>query len=206
MEILYSFFGVLFVLSPFILFTYLTFKPYRPPKSKAKEIENLTIARNRNIEDFKKILSEKKFEIDKESTYEEFSFFVDDKSHKWCFYNSDTNFATIYNYSDIIDYKIKEDNNSIVKGRMGSAVVGGLLFGGIGAIAGSAGSREIKTTCSSLSINIVVNDIKEPNLNLILISSETKKNSSIYQKAITFAENINGILKFITTNTKKQEE
>lgn len=52
----------------------------------------------------------------------------------------------IYNYSDIVDFELLEDGEFIVKGRLGRAVVGGVLFGGIGAVVGGVtGGKKSKS-------------------------------------------------------------
>lgn len=53
----------------------------------------------------------------------------------------------IYKYSDIVDYELLEDGESITKGGLGRAVVGGALFGGVGAVVGGVTGHKKKYSC-----------------------------------------------------------
>src|SRR5690606_10900120 len=61
----------------------------------------------------------------------------DDNQQRWAVLSS---FAgkvkQIYNYSDIVNFELLEDGESIASGGLGRALVGGALFGGVGAIVG----------------------------------------------------------------------
>ena len=53
----------------------------------------------------------------------------------------------VYKCQDILDFELLEDGNSVIKGGLGRAVVGGALFGGVGAIVGgTTGGRKQKKT------------------------------------------------------------
>ena len=60
----------------------------------------------------------------------------DDNAKKILFPKTLLTKARIYNYSDLLGYEILEDGNTVTKGGLGSAVVGGALFGGIGSVVG----------------------------------------------------------------------
>ena len=163
---------------------------------------NKKIRAKKNLS-FKDLLYRSNFNINKELTDSNWSIYVDNLQKKWCIYNSDTGFNKIFSFNDLIDYEIKEDNDSIIKGRSGSVVAGGLLFGGLGALAGASRSKKVKQTCSRLVINIVVNDIDNPNIQIFLISSETQKDSITYKEKTDKANEFNGILKYIISNSKE---
>ncbi len=57
-----------------------------------------------------------------------------------------SNIHESYNFSDLIDFELLgDDGESISKGGLGRVLVGGALFGGIGAIVGGVtGSRKNK--------------------------------------------------------------
>lgn len=88
----------------------------------------------------------------------------------------------IHSYDEILDFELLEDGGSIVKGGLGRAVAGGVLFGGVGAIIGGAtGKRKSKPTCTSLKIKITLNDMTTPTEYINLITTETPKSSILYQ-------------------------
>ena len=163
--------------------------------------------RQEQIEKEENLLKDTGFNIDNKVTdiNNQFSIFVDDKNKKWVIYNSKTQIHKIFNYSDLVSFELKEDNNSIISGRAGSSVIGGLLFGGLGAIAGSSGSRKIsETSCSSMILFIVVNNMKNPNLEISIIDKEIKKDSEEYDESIHKAQELVLIMKLILDKNKKE--
>lgn len=106
--------------------------------------------------------------------------------------------AIPYHYSDIVDFELIEDDSSIIKGGIGRAVVGGMLFGGVGAIVGgSTGKKKVKQTCSNLMVKITVNNMDAPVEYIKLVSSNTAKDSMIYRGAYKDAQEIISLLQLI---------
>ncbi len=69
----------------------------------------------------------------------------------------------IYKFEDIFDYEVIEDEETITKQKgglgsgVGKALVGGLFFGGIGALAGaSSGNKKLKSKTILTSLKIVI--------------------------------------------------
>ena len=111
-----------------------------------------------------------------------------------------TNFknSTIYDFDDIIDFELLEDGTTITKGGLGRATVGGLLFGGVGAIVGGVtGGKKASTKCTSLQVKITVNNINAPAEYIKLISSTVDKKSSLYKAAYQNAQEILSLLQLI---------
>lgn len=106
----------------------------------------------------------------------------------------------IYNYDDIVDYELIEDGNSISKGGIGRALVGGTLFGGVGAVVGGVTGHKQKQNCTKLQIKITMNNIYCPALYIKLIDSETKKDGVMYQTMFKFAQEILSLLNIICQN------
>lgn len=103
-----------------------------------------------------------------------------------------------YSYDDIVDFELLEDGSSIIKGGVGSAIVGAAFFGGVGAVVGSATSKKkIKQTCTNLMVKITVNNMATPVEYIHLISSATSKNSMIYRGAYQDAQEIISLLQLI---------
>lgn len=113
-------------------------------------------------------------------------------------------------YSDILDFELIEDGETIVtKGGLGRAVAGGVLFGGVGAIVGGVtGKKKSKHTVKSVKIKITTNDIKDPIVFITLLQKETKKDSLIYKNSAKTAQEILSRLKVVTSKdygTKSEE-
>lgn len=61
-----------------------------------------------------------------------------------------------FNYDDILSFGLLKDGEAITQGGIGSAVVGGALFGSVGAIVGGvAGSKKTKTEVKEFRLKII---------------------------------------------------
>lgn len=110
----------------------------------------------------------------------------------------------IYNYEEIIDYELIEDGNSISKGGVGRAIVGGVLFGGVGAIVGGSTGHKNKQTCSRLQVKITLNNISCPVVYIDLITTETKKDGILYKTVFPQAQEILSLLNVICQENNKE--
>ncbi|WP_051623481.1 hypothetical protein [Clostridium hydrogeniformans] len=107
----------------------------------------------------------------------------------------------ILNYSDILDYTLLENGETIeTKGGLGRAITGGVLFGDVGAIVGgTTGKRKSVTSISELKIKIVTKDMNNPNVYIKLITTSTKTNSFMYKSAYEVAQTILSMLQIVTS-------
>lgn len=97
--------------------------------------------------------------------------------------NSLTNTITL-KYSDLLDFEVKSDGETITKGKLSSAVVGGLLLGGVGAIVGSnIGAKRSSKTCDELKIKLYTKNKNLLNAYIVLIDSPVRIKSKKYQIA-----------------------
>lgn len=112
----------------------------------------------------------------------------------------------IYNCSDIIDFELLEDGNSVSKGGVGRALVGGALFGGVGAIVGGSTGHKQKKTCSKMQIKIIMKSVNCPTVYINLITAETKKDSMIYKMVEPQAQEILSLLNVICQANESQPE
>lgn len=134
----------------------------------------------------------------------------DDNKMQWLlpdgFFGNKKN-PKIYEYSDIVDYELLEDGESITKGGLGRAVAGGILFGGIGAVVGGVtGGRKSKSICNSLKIKITVNDIKNPVVYITFLKTATKKDSFTYKTLYNSAQECLSVLQLICNSQVGLEE
>lgn len=129
---------------------------------------------------------------------------VDRNSKTWCsptqtsgFGISDKN-PDIFSFSDLIDFELFEDGVSITKGGLGTAVAGGILFGGVGAIVGGGLGKKQKDVVNKMSIIINLRDEWVPRIEIILIKSETKRNGLVYKSSKSLAQQIISLLTIIS--------
>lgn len=174
----------------------LGFLPTKIPK--LISVNEIVVAINLKIENMKKqqaFVTTKKVGL----------YFEVDETHGWWlvpdgFLGSKKN-SHIYSTDDICDYELIEDGDTITKGGIGSALAGGLLFGGVGAVVGGiTGSKKTKSTVTKLQIKIKVNDMNNPNVYVNLITTEFKKSSLTYQSASASAQEILSVLSLLYSN------
>lgn len=132
------------------------------------------------------------------------SLVADNINNKWAIISPRTSRVDILDYSDLIEYELLEDGESLVKGRVGSAIVGGMLFGGIGALAGASRKKKVKAMCNSMSVRIIVNNLDNPQYVIPIISSQTKTDSIIYQSAMATAQEFTSLLALIKARAETQ--
>ena len=103
----------------------------------------------------------------------------------------------IFNYDDILNYELLEDGNSVSKGGVGRAIVGGALFGDVGAIVGGSTGHKQKQTCTKLQIKITTNNIEHPAEYINFIIAEIRKDNMIYKNAYSSAQKVLSALDII---------
>jgi len=102
-------------------------------------------------------------------------------------------------FSDIIGFELLEDDSQISQGGLGSAVAGGLLLGGVGAIVGGVtGKRTTKRIVESMIVTITTNDIDDSIVMIPLITRSTKTSSALYKDAFNKAQIIMSTLNAIS--------
>lgn len=104
-----------------------------------------------------------------------------------------------FQFSDLLNYELLEDDSIVTSGGVGQALIGGALFGGAGAISGGiTGKRIQKKRVDSLQIKITLNSFDCPYMLIPIISKSVKTNSKEYQAAIEEAHQILSALDVIS--------
>lgn len=109
----------------------------------------------------------------------------------------------------ILDFELLEDGESLVKskGGIGRAIVGGMIFGGAGAIVGAVtGGKRSKKVCTSMKIKITLRDYDVDALYIDLITKETKCNSIVYKNAAKQAQDILSALQVAADKAQAEAE
>lgn len=158
------------------------------------------------VEDVRNAIKAKKENDDELSTFnptKKISTFVefDDNQKKWLILSpilGKRDKSKVYNYSDIADFELLEDGESISQGGLGRALAGGALFGGTGAIVGGVtGKRKNKSICNSLKIKVTLKDINNPVVYITFLNSKTKKDSFVYKTFYKDAQECLSVLQLI---------
>lgn len=118
---------------------------------------------------------------------------IDDVNKLFCISNE------LFLYENLLSFELLEDGQSIAKGGLGRAVVGGLLFGGVGAIVGGiTGGKKTKGICNSMKLRVSLKNAHKDVVYISFITGETPTKGFIYQvaqenaqKCITVLEQIN---------------
>lgn len=111
----------------------------------------------------------------------------------------------IFDYDQIVDFELLEDGDSVLKGGVGRAVVGKVLFGNVGAIVGST-TRKERAVCNSLIIKMTVKDYVAPAFYVNLITSEMRKDNQTYKELYQYAQDITAKLNIIASEKKEMEQ
>lgn len=99
----------------------------------------------------------------------------------------------VYSFDNIVDYELVVDGESYTKGgaSIGRALVGGVLFGGVGTvIGGSTGKRKGKEVIKKMYIKISLKHLYDSYAEIPLISTEVKKGAFIYNTMTDAANKI----------------
>lgn len=117
-----------------------------------------------------------------------------DFAHKlWCacsFGDLKKERGYIFRFSDIVDYEFIEDGKTITKSGVGGAIAGGLLFGGVGMLAGGLAGRKSKEAINRMSVIIRTKNEWMDSVEIPIVTGEIKKGGMSYQLAKTAFEQI----------------
>jgi hypothetical protein len=129
---------------------------------------------------------------------------IDNQNKKFIYQRGKT-YSKTYNFSDLINYEVYENGKSQVKGRAGSALIGGAFFGLGGLIVGSSMSRNINEKCNQLKLIIRVNDITCPQIVITYVDNvDWDKRGYTYRAMKENLQSICSTLEFIL-NAKSVE-
>lgn len=99
----------------------------------------------------------------------------------------------IVHIKDINGFELRQNGHSAANAS--SAAVGGLLFGGVGALVGGIGSAKEKIT--SISFVFKINDFNIPSIEIKFLDGSTKSDSFYYDAVMQKINELDGLLSFI---------
>ncbi|WP_342538500.1 SHOCT domain-containing protein [Sporosarcina sp. FSL K6-1540] len=112
----------------------------------------------------------------------------------------------IFSYNDIVSYELLEDDEVVTSGGLRRAAVGGVLFGGAGAVVGAVTGRKNKGVCNNMGIKLTVNNMSQPIVYISFIQTKTKTDSNAYKVANHEAQECMSTLQLICDNQKGEEK
>ncbi len=113
-------------------------------------------------------------------------FEVDEQNKMWKISDS----AIIFTYGEIVDFNLIENGESVSKGSLSGALVGGVLFGGAGAIVGSGMNTKNKKEISQYMIKIVTRNVVAPEATIDFQTGKIKANGMLYNSYAKIAQSI----------------
>ena len=103
----------------------------------------------------------------------------------------------IYTYKNIVSYGQLEDDEVVTSGGLGRAAVGGMLFGGAGAVVEAVTGKKNKGICNSMGIKLTINNMSQPVVYISFIKTKTKTDSNAYKVAASQAQECLSVLQLI---------
>lgn len=114
----------------------------------------------------------------------------------------DKNDTGWYSFEDLVSYELIVNNQTVVSGGVGQALIAGAMFGPIGAVAGGIVSkRKSSSKILDMTLRVTSNDFKKPVVFIDLIRKPVKNTSKEYKEAIENAQRIMGALDVIVHNS-----
>lgn len=122
--------------------------------------------------------------------------------------------GSAYNLVDfdyIISCELKENGEEIIKtsrtSQLAGAVIGGALFGGVGAVIGGLSGSKVKNAgkIKDLDLEIIINDTENPIHTVSFLDglTEYKKNDDVYRDIYRTARRWYGILSVVVNQNKQ---
>ena len=127
---------------------------------------------------------------------------IDSNSKKFV-YESSTNLSKVYSFSDLTNYEIYENGNNILNGSVAKPLIGGALFGVVGAIAAANTNKKITKQCTSLKLILHINDLNNPNITINYIDGISHStDGAIYKSKMDNINEVCSILRYIINDSK----
>ncbi len=106
-------------------------------------------------------------------------------------------------WEDVIDFQLIDNGQEVNRGGLGGAMLGGLLFGTEGAVAGQHATQKSVTTVSELAVKIITRNELFPQIRIDLLKDTVETTTRAYRKAAEAAEKIVSLLTVVMDTTQR---
>jgi len=101
-------------------------------------------------------------------------------------------------YDDILSFDLIDEGTTVTSGGLGRALVGGALFGPLGAlVGGTTGKKKQNTKCERLQVSLTINNQASPIAYMDIVTVPLPRKSMAFQNALKDAEKIMSKLEVI---------
>lgn len=124
---------------------------------------------------------------------------IDEMRGKLCLIGGSGAERRVIPYHDIFAAELVEDGltqtRTVRSSQLGGALVGGVLFGGAGAVVGAlSGKSKTEGKVTSIALRVTINDSARPHHVVTFLNVEAKKGSFLYNSAMTPARHWVGVI------------
>lgn len=145
---------------------------------------------------YKESINKNNFMVEQEYFINDYSKIMLDETHKKiAIYNEKG--LKCFNFEDLIDFEIVENGSSVIQSKIASTLAGGILLGGVGALAGANGRKQINDICNSLILKMYFSDNGAVCITEKINERPLYKNSIEYQSLSSTVDNIVSVLKYV---------
>ena len=111
----------------------------------------------------------------------------------------------IFSIDDVLGVRVSEDGKvtTDVGNTLGMAAIGGLMFGGTGAIVGAISGKAITNKISNISLVIAIDNLTTPIITLVFLTHEADKNTVEYKEAYSEAHKWAAIINILISRREK---
>ena len=137
---------------------------------------------------------------------------LDEQRKKVCLikHNAGNIDLSVISYRDLLASEICEDGTSVTKAsrvsQVGTALVGGLLFGGVGAVVGGlTGKKSTSDKIKRIDLRLTVNRTQAPIHDVNFMNEEGKKGGLIYNNAVQKARHWHGLIEVLIRRADEED-
>ena len=145
---------------------------------------------------YKESINKNNFIVEQEYFINDYSKIMLDETHKKIAIYNEEGFQC-FKYEDLIDFEIVENGSSIIQSKIASTLAGGILLGGVGALAGANGRKKINDICNSLILKLYFSNNGAVCITEKINDRPIYKNSVEYQSLSSTVDNIVSVLKYV---------
>ena len=145
---------------------------------------------------YKESINKNNFIVEQEYFINDYSKIMLDETHKKiAIYNEKG--LKCFNFEDLIDFEIVENGSSVIQSKIASTLAGGILLGGVGALAGANGRKQINDICNSLILKMYFSNNGAVCITEKINDRPLYKNSAEYKSLSSTVDNIVSVLKYV---------